>query len=51
LRLGALGKKKYKEDMVLETITLSHYVEKVRPQTLVIVFSPNPISEVGWSPK
>lgn len=30
LVLGALGKKTYQEDLVLETITLSHYVEKVR---------------------
>jgi hypothetical protein len=28
--LGSLGKNKYKEDLVLETICLSHYVEKVR---------------------
>ncbi len=30
LALGSLGKNKYKEELVLETICLSHYVEKVR---------------------
>ncbi len=36
--MGSLGKKQYKEDMVLETITLSHYVEKVKNNLSTVLY-------------